>query len=261
MNQQAQKKNTDMNVALQDNDDYIIEIEHLQKKLGKQWVLRDINLKLKRGENIVILGKSGTGKTILIKCIAGLINPDAGNLRVFGEDIFSLKEVALNQIRTKIGFLFQGGALYDSMNVRENLLFPLLRNFPSKSQSEQDSLVKEVLESVGLPGVEQKMPSELSGGMQKRVALARALVLRPEIILYDEPTTGLDPVTAKGIGNLILDIQREYHTASIVITHDIKTTALTANRVMVLRDGIIIAEGTYDELRQSSDEEVNSFFK
>lgn len=238
----------------------ITEIEHLKKSFGNNNVLKDINLKIAKGENLVVFGKSGSGKSVLIKCLVGLIEPDEGKVIVLGKDISELKDEELNILRKKVGFLFQSAALYDSMTVRENLEFPL-RDLKSKPKEEIDALVIEALKNVGLEDAIDKMPSELSGGMRKRVGLARTLILKPEIILYDEPTTGLDPITSKEISNLILEVQKKYNTASIIITHDVECARITANRIIILRDGMSLAEGTFDELSESKDESVRAFFK
>ena len=241
--------------------DVVIEMQHLKKSFGNNHVLRDINLTISKGENLAILGQSGTGKSVLIKCIVGLIDIDDGKLLIFGQDISELKNKKLVEIQKKIGFLFQSGALYDSMTVRENLEFPLRKQSNSLSKEELDSLIKESLHDVGLDKAIDKTPSELSGGMRKRLGLARTLILKPEIMLYDEPTTGLDPITSKEISNLILEVQRKYHTTSIIITHDIECTKLTADRIIVIKSGICGAEGTFDELEKSADPWIRSFFE
>lgn len=238
----------------------IAEIEGLQKSFGNNHVLKGVNLKIEKGENLVVFGKSGSGKSVLIKCLVGLLEADEGNVILFGKEISGLKEHELNLVRKKVGFLFQSAALYDSMSVRDNLEFPL-RDLKSKPQEEKDALVMEVLRNVGLEAAIDKMPSELSGGMRKRVGLARTLILKPEIMLYDEPTTGLDPITSKEISQLILDVQKKYNTASIIITHDVECARITANRMMILKEGTTFAEGTFQELSQSKDEWVSSFFK
>ena len=237
----------------------IVEIEHLKKSFGSNNVLADINLKIEKGENLVVLGKSGSGKSVLIKCLVGLIEPDEGKVVLLGKDISELNDEDLNVLRKKVGFLFQSAALYDSMTVRENLEFPL-RGSKSKPKAEIDSLVIEALKNVGLEEAIDKMPSELSGGMRKRVGLAGTLILKPDIILYDEPTTGLDPITSKEISSLILEVQKKYNTSSIIITHDLECARLTANRIIILKDGICIAEGSFKELSESKDEWVSSFF-
>jgi phospholipid/cholesterol/gamma-HCH transport system ATP-binding protein len=239
----------------------VVEMQHLKKSFGDKKVLLDINLKMNKGENLVILGKSGTGKSVLIKCIVGLIDLDEGKLLLFGKDISELKDKELTELRRKIGFLFQSGALYDSMTVRENLEFPLRRQVTKVASDEMDQRVKEALENVGLSDTIDMTPSELSGGMRKRLGLARTLILKPEIMLYDEPTTGLDPITSREISSLILEVQKKYHTASIIITHDIECAKLTANRIIVVKEGVCAAEGTYDELEKSEDPWVRSFFE
>ncbi len=243
------------------NKDIVINIEHLKKSFDDLHILQDINLTLFRGENLAILGKSGSGKSVLIKCLVKLIEPDAGNISILGKNIVDLDIDELNNIRIKLGFLFQGGALYDSMTVRENLLFPVKRKMRKLSLEEENSMVEKTLESVGLLDAIDKMPDELSGGMKKRIGLARTLILNPEIIMYDEPTTGLDPITSKEISELINKIKNKYQTSSLIITHDIKCVELTANRILVLHGGKFIAEGTYDELKKSDNELVQPFFQ
>jgi phospholipid/cholesterol/gamma-HCH transport system ATP-binding protein len=243
------------------NGTVIVEMQHLKKSFGNNHVLRDINLVVNKGENLVILGQSGTGKSVLIKCIVGLVEIDEGKLMIFGQDVSELKNKELIKIYKKIGFLFQSGALYDSMSVRENLEFPLRRQMRSMKKKEMDVLIKEALEDVGLDEAIDLSPSELSGGMRKRLGLARTLILKPEIMLYDEPTTGLDPITSKEISNLIMEVQKKYNTSSIIITHDIECTKLTANRIIVIKDGVCAAEGTYEDLEKSSDPWIRSFFE
>ena len=240
--------------------DIVVEMEHLKKSFGGNHVLKDINLKITRGENIVILGKSGTGKSVLIKCLIRLMEPEGGKLYVLGKEILSLGDDELNTIRKKIGFLFQSAALYDSMSVRQNLEFPL-RDRKGQSQDEKTNLVEEALKSVGLIEAIDLMPVELSGGMRKRVGLARTMILRPDLMLYDEPTTGLDPITSREISKLILQVQKEYQTTSLIITHDIECARITANRILVLKEGVFIAEGTFEELEKSEDKWVKSFFE
>ncbi|NCI45873.1 ABC transporter ATP-binding protein [Sediminibacterium soli] len=239
----------------------VIEIEGLQKSFGDIQVLRDISLTVARGENVVVLGRSGQGKSVAIKCIVRMVEPDAGSLTVLGHDMRSISSDELKELRRRIGFLFQSGALYDSMTVRENLEFPLTRVLKQKNQQEIDALCREVLEAVGLADAIDKMPSELSGGMRKRMALARTLIVKPEIILYDEPTTGLDTITSKEISQLILDMQKKYQTTSIIITHDIPCARITADRILIMDDGGFIAEGTFEELSNSPDAFIRSFFK
>jgi len=241
--------------------DPVIIIDHLYKGFGDNKVLQDFNLTLNKQENLVVLGRSGSGKSVLIKCIIGLLTPDSGDIIVFGDHVTDLDHAALDRLRTKIGFLFQSNALYDSMTVRENLEFPLRRHWFEISQDEVDSLVMEALENVSLPHTVDMMPAELSGGMAKRVALARTMILKPEIILYDEPTTGLDPVTAKEIENLIVKLQKKYKTSSIIISHDMTCVKNTSDRVVLLLDGKCYTDGTFDELKNSTDEHIRQFFE
>jgi phospholipid/cholesterol/gamma-HCH transport system ATP-binding protein len=239
----------------------VIVIEHLCKRFGDNVVLKDFDLSVGKEENVVVLGKSGVGKSVLIKCIIGLLKPDSGSIRVFGQEVTGLDHEELDRVRAKVGFLFQSNALYDSMTVRKNLEFPLRRHWIKISQEEVDAMVMEVLENVGLADTVDKLPEELSGGMRKRIALARTLILKPEIILYDEPTTGLDPITGRGISKLIVEMQRKYHTASIIISHDMHCVRMTADRVALLMDGRCYAEGTFDELAHSGDKNVSQFFE
>lgn len=237
-----------------------IFISNLKKRFAKNEVLKDVNLTLYKGENIAILGRSGSGKSVLAKCIIGLYTADAGRIEVLGKNIPDLTYNELEDIRKKVGYLFQGGALYDSMTVSENLEFPVRRTQVWKNKKEVQHLVEEALENVGLKDAINKMPSELSGGMRKRIGLARTLILKPEIILYDEPTTGLDPVTSREISELIVEVQKKYNTSSLIITHDIQCAAITSNRLMLLKDGVIKIKGTYDELKNSLDHELQSYF-
>jgi len=239
----------------------IIEITHLEKSFGDNQVLTDFNLTIRRGENVVVLGKSGCGKSVLIKCIVGLLNYQGGSIKVFGKEIAELNQHALDELRARIGFVFQSSALYDSMTVRENLEFSLRRHGKHKTKEEVKMLVEEMLTNVGLLHAIDLMPSELSGGMRKRIGLARSLVLKPEIVLYDEPTTGLDPITAKEISNLMLLMQQKYNTSSIIISHDMHCAQLTANRLTVMIDGINYAQGTFNELSSMTDPKVHAFFE
>ncbi|WP_163399070.1 ABC transporter ATP-binding protein [Flavobacterium fluviatile] len=240
----------------------IIEIKDLHKTFGKNnHVLKGVNFTVNKGEDLVILGRSGSGKSVTIKCIVGLITPDKGEINVFDENVLELKKKELNEMRVRIGFLFQSGALYDSMSVRENLAFTLRKHKRDLSADEIEREVMEALDNVGLTDAIDKMPSELSGGMRKRIGLARTLILKPEIILYDEPTTGLDTITSREISELILDIKHKQKTTAIIITHDMACAKLTADRIIVLKEGTIQAEGTYEELEKSEDEWVRSFFE
>jgi phospholipid/cholesterol/gamma-HCH transport system ATP-binding protein len=239
----------------------VVVIQDLKKAFDTTEVLKGLTLSLKRGENLVVLGKSGTGKSVLIKCIVRLLNADSGSINVLGNEITELKNDALNDVRKKIGFLFQGGALYDSMTVRENLEFPLKRMFKDLSKKEVEHKVKEALENVGLPDSIDKMPSELSGGMQKRISLARTIIVDPEIMLYDEPTTGLDPVSSHEISLLINEVQQKYKTSSIIITHDIECAKTVANRIIMLQEGKVYKEGVLSDFENSDDELVKSYFK
>jgi phospholipid/cholesterol/gamma-HCH transport system ATP-binding protein len=248
---------TETNVSLKQ----VIEITNLKKSFGSQPVLRDVSLKLVNGENLVVLGKSGSGKSVLIKCIVRLLNPDGGSIQVLGENISTLNSDRLGELRQKIGFLFQSGALYDSMTVKENLEFPLRRIRMNLTEKEISGKIMEVLENVGLADALNKMPSQLSGGMRKRISLARTIVVDPMIMLYDEPTTGLDPVTSDEISGLINDVQKRYKTSSIIITHDIECARNTANRIIMLKDGEIYQEGKLEEFEKSSDPIIKSFFK
>jgi phospholipid/cholesterol/gamma-HCH transport system ATP-binding protein len=240
----------------------MIRIRNLHKRFGKNHVLRGFNLTLYQGENLVIMGKSGSGKSVMIKCLVGLIDPDEGLVEVLGRDIASLSAQELDALRSDIGFLFQGSALYDSMTVRENLEFPMRRH-AEKIGLTKDTLplVMEALENVGLAHAVDLMPLELSGGMKRRVALARALILKPKLILYDEPTSGLDPITSKEIIELMRSIQRTYGTSSLIITHDVDCARVISERILLLVDGVDYAEGTYAELSGSKDPKIEAFFK
>ena len=240
----------------------IIHIKDLYKRFGDNQVLNGFNLKLYKGENLVVMGKSGSGKSVMIKCLVGLMQPDSGYISVMGKEIKLLDRTTLDILRSEIGFLFQGSALYDSMTVRENLEFPMRRHKEKLGIIKDTTpLVLEALESVGLADAIDLMPEELSGGMKRRVALARTLILRPKIILYDEPTSGLDPITAKEIIELMRSIQIKYGTSSLIITHDVDCARVISERMILLVDGINYAEGTYDELVKSKDPKVEAFFK
>jgi len=243
------------------NTDAVIDIQDLKISFGNLEVLKGVSLQLKKQENLVVLGKSGTGKSVLIKCIVRLLKADSGTIDVLGDEVNGAKREQLEETRKKIGFLFQSGALYDSMTVKENLEFPLRRIKKDLSEEEITQKVNEALENVGLPDALNKMPSELSGGMRKRISLARTIIVDPEIMLYDEPTTGLDPVTSNEISMLINDIQEKYKTASIIITHDIECVRTVADRIIMLKEGEVYKEGSLSEFENDSDPYISSFFK
>lgn len=247
---------------IKSNKDPIIEITDLRKSYGDNHVLNGFNMTLNTGENLVVMGKSGSGKSVMIKCLIGLETPDSGSIIVMGENIGELSRSKLDDLRTEIGFLFQGSALYDSMTVRENLEFPLRRHTQKFGVLKDTTpLVMEALENVGLAHTIDLMPEELSGGMKRRIALARTLILQPRIILYDEPTTGLDPITSKEIIILMKSIQEKYNTTAIIITHDVDCARVISNRMILLVDGINYAEGTFKELSTSTDPKIQAFFK
>lgn len=239
----------------------IITIRGVTKSFGTHQVLRGFNLDLYPNENVVIVGKSGSGKSVLIKCLVRLVEVDEGEVQVLGKSIPDLQHEELDEIRADVGFLFQGSALYDSMTVKENLQFPLRRHSARMKGQDEEELIHEALKNVGLESAIDLMPAELSGGMKRRIALARTLILQPKVILYDEPTSGLDPITSNEIIQLILNIQRTFHTASLIITHDMDCARVISNRMIILQDGINYAEGTYEELSQSTDPKVKAFFK
>lgn len=239
----------------------VLRIEHLYKAFGNNKVLVDFNMEVTKGESVVVLGKSGSGKSVLIKCIIGLLKPDEGIIELLGKNVSELSNDELDRLRVKVGFLFQSNALYDSMTVRENLEFPLRRHWFTVNQKEVDEMVMEALTNVGLAHTVDMMPVELSGGMRKRIALARTLILKPEIILYDEPTTGLDPITGKEISKLMVEIQEKYQTSSIIISHDMNCVRATSDRIIALIDGRCYADGTYEKLNLSANEKVKQFFE
>jgi phospholipid/cholesterol/gamma-HCH transport system ATP-binding protein len=239
----------------------VIEVQGLTKSFNGREILKGIDLFVKRGENVVVLGRSGEGKSVTIQCIAALLTPDSGTVKVLGQDIHSLGEEELKELRKKMGFLFQQAALYDSMSVRENLSFPLRAVLKIKDPAEIKRRSEEALEAVGLEEAIDKMPAELSGGQRKRMGLARTLVVHPEIILYDEPTTGLDTITSKEISQLIMNVQKRYKATAIIITHDMHCAKVTADRILIMNDGKYIADDSYEALENSPDQLINSFFK
>ena len=241
--------------------DTVLEINHVTKSFGDNHVLKNFSMKLNKGENVAVLGKSGSGKSVLIKCIIGLIEPDEGAIQVFNNEVSDLSHDELDQMRAKIGFLFQSNALYDSMTVRGNLEFPLRRHWIKAEEKNTEQAVLQALEDVGLEHTVDMMPMELSGGMRKRIALARTLILQPEIILYDEPTTGLDPITAREISQLIVKVQKKYNTSSLIISHDMNCIGITANRIVMLIDGQCYANDTYTNLMRSPDPKIHEFFE
>jgi len=243
-----------------DQDVIVIDISGLYKAFGENKVLNGIDLKVRKGENVVVLGRSGTGKSVLIKIISGLLKPDEGKVIVLGHEVDKLNEKELQELRLKIGFSFQNSALYDSMTVKENLEFPLVRHKKHLTKNQIDEAVKTVLEAVGLLQTMNQMPSELSGGQRKRIGIARTLILRPEIMLYDEPTAGLDPITSIEINELINKVQKRFNTTSIIITHDLTCAKTTGDRIVMMMDGKFIREGSFDEVFDTTDERVKSFY-
>ena len=237
----------------------ILKIKDLRKSFGENHVLNGFSMELFEGENLVIMGKSGSGKSVMIKCLMGLMQADSGNIEIMGKDITKLSRNEFDVLRTEIGFLFQGSALYDSMTVRENLEFPLRKH--KRKFEDINKMVLKALESVGLTDAIDLMPEELSGGMKRRVALARAIILLPKIIIYDEPTTGLDPITAKEIIELMKEIQQKYGSSSLIITHDVDCARVISNRMILLIDGTNYAEGSFEELSSSKDKKIQAFFK
>ena len=241
-------------------DKVVVYIRNLYKSFEENRVLQGINLDLHEGENVVVLGRSGSGKSVLIKIIAGLLEADEGIVKVLGEDIDKLDEKELLELRLKMGFLFQGSALYDSMTVKENLEFPLVRNSAHLSRKQINEAIERVLDAVGLLQTMNQMPSELSGGQRKRIGIGRTLIMRPQIMLYDEPTAGLDPTTSTEINNLIVEVQRRFHTTSIIITHDLTCAKTTGDRIAMLLDGQFVRKGSFEEIFEAEDERIRSFY-
>jgi len=238
----------------------VISLKNLSKSFGEQHVLTDINLEVYKGENVALLGKSGSGKSVLIKLIVGLLKPTQGEIKVMDKNVNQISSIELNKLRLKIGFSFQSSALYDSMNIYENLAFPLKMNVKNLSSSDVKQAVEEALTEVGLLDKIKQMPSDLSGGQRKRIGIARTLIMKPEIMLYDEPTSGLDPITSAEINNLIIDVQKKYKTSAIIITHDLTCARNTSNRCAVLLEGKILKAGTFEEVFQSENEQIKSFY-
>ncbi|HYJ64920.1 MAG TPA: ATP-binding cassette domain-containing protein [Parafilimonas sp.] len=243
-----------------DKSKVVISIRNLKKSFGDVVVLNGVDIDVFKGENVVVLGRSGTGKSVLIKIIAGLLKPDSGEVKVLDKEVDKLNEEELRKLRSKIGFSFQSSALYDSMTVKENLRFPLVRNRRNLNNKEVDEAIEKVLEDIGLPQVINQLPAELSGGQRKRIGIARTLILKPEIMLYDEPTAGLDPITSVEINDLINEVQQQYNTSSIIITHDLTCAKTTGNRIAMLVDGKFLKQGTFKEVFDSGDENVKSFY-
>lgn len=239
----------------------VIEIKNLKKAFGELSVLNGIDLQLFKGENLAVLGKSGSGKSVLIKIISGLLKPDSGTVKVLGKEVNKISPKELQLLRLKIGFSFQNSALYDSMSVKENLAFPLIRTRPKIEKKEVKDAVEKVLNDVGLSNTINQMPSELSGGQKKRIGIARTLILKPEIMLYDEPTAGLDPITCLDINNLILKVQKEYETTSIIITHDLTCAKTIGNRVAMISKGKFLKSGTFEEVFAMDNQDIQSFYK
>jgi phospholipid/cholesterol/gamma-HCH transport system ATP-binding protein len=243
-----------------DKNASVITLRGVEKSFGRQPVLRGVDLDVHKGENVVVLGRSGSGKSVLIRIIAGLLKPDRGSVNVLGQDIAALDTRELQALRSRIGFSFQSSALYDGMNVRDNLEFPLVRNNRRLSQQQINEAIAKVLDDVGLTKTLYQMPSELSGGQKKRIGIARTLILRPEIMLYDEPTAGLDPVTSVEINELINEVQRLYNTSSVIITHDLTCAKSTGDRLIMLSEGVFLKQGTFDEVFDTEDTRIKGFY-
>jgi phospholipid/cholesterol/gamma-HCH transport system ATP-binding protein len=242
------------------NREAVVRIRDLYKAFGENEVLRGVDMDLYQGENLVVLGRSGTGKSVLIKIIAGLLKPDSGGVNVLGKEVPLLKAKELNELRLQLGFSFQNSALYDSMSVKENLLFPLTRHRRNLSRADMNHAVDEVLDAVGLLQARNQMPAELSGGQKKRIGIARTLILQPKIMLYDEPTAGLDPITSTEINELINEVQEKYGTSSIIITHDLTCAKDTGDRMAMLLDGVFARVGTFESVFSTNDKRINSFY-
>lgn len=244
-----------------DTNDVVISIKDLYKAFGENEVLRGLDLEVHNNENVAVLGRSGTGKSVLIKIVCGLLKPDSGEVNVLGQEVELLNAKQLQELRLQIGFSFQSSALYDSMTVRENLAFPLVRHAKHLTRKEAKEQIERVLDEVGLLQTINQMPSELSGGQRKRIGIARTLILRPKIMLYDEPTSGLDPITSIEINNLINQVKHKFNTTSIIITHDLTCAKTTGDKVAMLYEGKFIKKGTFDEVFASDDERIQNFYK
>lgn len=255
------EQNSNKEKSIPESRNAVIEVRDLKISFGSQPVLNGLSLDLYEGENLVVLGKSGSGKSVLIKCIVQLLQADSGSIKVFGKEMNNIGKKDLEELRKDIGFLFQSGALYDSMTVRQNLEFPLRRIRKELDEKQIEAKVQEVLDNVGLPDTGDKMPSQLSGGMKKRIGLARTIIVDPKILLYDEPTTGLDPITSDEISQLMNAVKKQYKTSSIIITHDIACVKTVADRIIMINDGILFKEGTYHDFTTSKDPFIKSYFK
>lgn len=254
------EQNSNKEKSIPESRNAVIEVRDLKISFGSQPVLNGLSLDLYEGENLVVLGKSGSGKSVLIKCIVQLLQADSGSIKVFGKEMNNIGKKDLEELRKDIGFLFQSGALYDSMTVRQNLEFPLRRIRKELDEKQIEAKVQEVLDNVGLPDTGDKMPSQLSGGMKKRIGLARTIIVDPKILLYDEPTTGLDPITSDEISQLMNAVKKQYKTSSIIITHDIACVKTVADRIIMINDGILFKEGTYHDFTTSKDPFIKSYF-
>ena len=243
-----------------DNNETVISIKDLKKSFETNVVLNGIDIDILKGENIAVLGRSGSGKSVLIKIISGLLKPDSGTVKVLGQEVDKISAKALQELRLKIGFSFQSSALYDSMSVKENLAFPLMRNKRNLKTKDVNDAIESVLNDVGLSQTINQMPSELSGGQRKRIGIARTLIMKPQIMLYDEPTAGLDPITCIEINNLINEVQEKFHTSSIIITHDLTCARATGDRLAMLLDGRFIKQGDFNEVFATKDERIQNFY-
>ena len=241
-------------------EEVVISVDKLYKSFDDKHVLNGVDLELHKGENVVVMGRSGSGKSVLIKIIAGLLTPDKGTVKVFGKEVDKIDKQELTELRLRMGFLFQGNALYDSMTVRENLEFPLVRNKKGISEDEVNKEIEEVLNAVGLAQTKDQLPSELSGGQKKRISIARTLVLKPELIFYDEPTAGIDPITGGEMNDLINEVKKNYKTSSIIITHDLTCAKTVSDRIFMLIDGKFVRQGDFEKVFDTDDERIKGFY-